>query len=146
MIRVATMDDMDRLLVMGELMHKFGHYENLDFDPRRLYLAFRCHILPDDRLCVVFENNPAVEGFVCASVDPWYGGNDRVASETALFSTISGQGIGRSLIQCYIAWAQYKQAKKINFGVTVGIEDQKVDGLLGQLGFAATGKHYVFKQ
>lgn len=144
-LRLATMDDLPALAVLGREMHDTSSYAGMDYDADRLKKTIT-ELMNKSQFVVVAEgtNGELIGGMLGMCTQSWFG-RDMVANDLALFVTRDERGgmAAVKLIKAFVQWAKLAGAKQIRPGVTTGHE--RAEKLFERLGFARCGASFVME-
>ena len=138
-IRVATLDDLPRILVLGEQLHRESpRWSRLSFD-RAKAAHFLAHlILEPTGVVFVAERNGLVVGGIAGMATAHWSSTDVVAQEVSFFMAPGARGTMTAvrLICALQAWAEIRGAKWLQAGTSTGLDPERTAGLYEQLGFS----------
>lgn len=144
-LRMATLDDLPAMAVLGREMHDTSSYAAMDYDPDRLKETIE-DLMNKSQFVVVAEgtNGELIGGMLGMCTQSWFG-RDMVANDVALFVTRNERGgmAAVKLIKAFIQWARLAGAKQIRPGVTTGHE--RAEELFERLGFTRCGASFVME-
>jgi L-amino acid N-acyltransferase YncA len=142
MIRLATLDDLPMIVMLGREMHGSTDFADLDFDAERVKQTFT-ELMALGQFVVVAENinGDVVGGMAGKCTQSWFG-KDMIATDIALFVQSDARGgvMAVQLIKAFTVWAKMAGARQVRPGVATG--NQRAEGLYGQLGFRRCGTHF----
>jgi RimJ/RimL family protein N-acetyltransferase len=137
-IRVANLEDLPRILELGELLHKEGpRWSRLTFS-REKAEAFMRMLLTDSRgVIFVAERDGMVIGGIAGFAEPHWSSNDTVAQEVSFFMAPEARGsmAATRLICALRAWGDIRGAKWLQAGTSTGLDPERTAGLYERLGF-----------
>ena len=142
MIREATTADVDRMLELGEAMHRESRYAPLAWNADRVRAMIAALIGSQDGLAIVAERSGRIVGGFLGEISPFYFSDATVASDYAVFLDKSERGgiTAARLIREFVEWADQRGATRIQIGVTTGITVDSTCRLFERLGFVETGR------
>lgn len=144
-LRMATMDDLPAMAVLGREMHATSSYAPMDYDPERLKETIT-DMMNKSQFVVVTEdtNGEVIGGMVGMVTQSWFG-RDMVANDLALFVAGNARGgmAAIKMMKAFVHWAKLAGAKQIRPGVTTGHE--RAEQLFERLGFARCGASFVME-
>lgn len=141
MIRPATHDDIDRLVILGEEMHADSHFARLPLDVDKVAALFAHLIESPDGLLIVAEKDSEVIGGFAGYVTEHYFARTKVASDFGLFISRHYRGgmTAARLMKAYATWAKERGAVMIQAGITTGVHVEESTRLYQAIGFRAVG-------
>lgn len=135
MIRYATLDDLDVLMDLAELMHQESpRYSRLSFNSDKV-LALYVNLI-NTGIVLVVEKDQQIVGGLAGFVAPHWFSDDLVASEFGVFllpDHRGGTAVVR-LIKEFIRWSKDKGAKMIQIGVSTGVRTEETAALYKAIG------------
>lgn len=138
-IRVATLDDLPRILELGELLHKESpRWSRLSFN-RAKAAHFIAHlILEANGVVFVAEHNDVVVGGIAGMSSPHWSSDDVLAQEVSFFMAPEARGsmVAVRLIGALRAWGEIRGAKWLTAGTSTGLDPERTAGLYERLGFS----------
>lgn len=144
-LRLATMDDLPDIVVLGRIMHDESTFAPMDYDVDRVKETIG-DLIDKSQFVVVAEgkNGELIGGMAGMVTQSWFG-CDMVANDLALFVTRDERGgmAAVKLIKAFVQWAKLAGAKQIRPGVTTGHE--RAEKLFERLGFARCGASFVME-
>lgn len=144
-LRMATVDDLPALAVLGREMHETSSYAPMDYDPERLKETIS-ELMNKSQFVVVAEdtNGEVIGGMAGMVTQSWFG-RDMVANDLALFVTGDARGgmAAIKMMKAFVHWAKLAGAKQIRPGVTTG--HARAEKLFERLGFARCGASFVME-
>lgn len=144
-LRMATLDDLPAIVVLGRQMHASSTYAPMDYDPDRVKETVAC-LLDKSQFVVVAEdtNGQVVGGMLGTVTQSWFG-QDMVANDLALFVSQDARGgmAAVRLLKAFVQWAKLAGAKQIRPGVTTG--HVRAEQLFDKLGFTRCGASFVMQ-
>jgi GNAT superfamily N-acetyltransferase len=138
-IRVATLDDLPRILELGELLHKESpRWSRLSFN-RAKAAHFIAHlVLEPEGAVFLAEQDGLVVGGIAGMATQHWSSDDVVAQEVSLFMAPEARGsmVAVRLICALQAWAGMRGAKWLQAGTSTGLDPERTAGLYERLGFS----------
>jgi len=138
-IRVATLDDLPRILELGELLHQESpRWARLSFN-RAKAAHFIAHlILEPTGVVFVAEHGGLVVGGIAGMATAHWSSDDVVAQEVSFFMAPEARGrmAAVRLICALRAWGEMRGAKWLQAGTSTGLDPERTAGLYEQLGFS----------
>lgn len=141
MIRPATHDDIDRLVILGEEMHVESRFARLPLDVDKVRALFAHLIESPDGLLIVAEKDGEVIGGFAGYVAEHYFARTKVASDFGLFISRQYRGgmTAARLLKAYATWAKERGAVMIQAGITTGVHVEESTRLYRAVGFSQVG-------
>lgn len=143
MIRAATIDDVSRLLELGQMLHaESPRWRRLSFDVAKVEAQLLDLITsPDGFAWVACDAGGRVIGGLLAQVGEHWSSRDLVAQELSFFVEPSARGAlcAARLIAVADAWAEGKGAKWLQVGTSTAIDPERTAQLYERLGFDRFG-------
>jgi GNAT superfamily N-acetyltransferase len=145
-LRLATVDDLPSICVLGRVMHEESSFAPMDYDVDRMKETIGDLMNKSQFVVVAEDTNGEVIGGMAGMVTQSWFGNDMVANDLALFIHPDHRGgmLAVRLIKSFVRWAKLAGAKQIRVGVTTG--HVNAGGLYERLGFAWCGASYVMER
>lgn len=148
-IRVATLDDLPRILDLGELLHRESpRWSRLRFSRERAAECMRRCIEDARGVIFVAERNGEVVGGIAGWAEQHWASEDVVAQEVSFFMTPGARGsmAATRLICALRAWAEMRGAVWLQAGTSTGLDPERTAGLYERLGFSrcAIGLEVVY--
>ena len=140
MIRVATHEDVPRLVELGRLLHDSSSYAHLGYDEDKV--AQQCMRLMDsDGIVFVAVKDGQIVGFFGGSIAEQWFSRDKVAFDFSFFVHPDHRhGITAvKLIQAFTMWAKDQGATQIRMGITTDVNVEGTTRLYKALGFQDAG-------
>lgn len=138
-IRVATLDDLPRILELGELLHRESpRWSRLSFN-RAKAAHFIAHlILEASGVVFVAEQDGLVIGGIAGMASAHWASDDVVAQEVSFFMAPEARGniVAVRLICALQAWGEIRGAKWLTAGTSTGLDPERTAGLYERLGFS----------
>lgn len=138
-IRVATLDDLPRILELGELLHKESpRWSRLSFNRAKAANMMAQMILEPHGVIFVAEQDGLVVGGIAGFASPHWSSDDIVAQELSFFMAPGARGsiVAVRLICALQAWAEMRGAKWLHAGTSTGLDPERTAGLYERLGFS----------
>lgn len=142
MLRLATLDDIPRMIELGRAMHaESPAFSAMSFDADRLADTARAAITSSHGFAAVAEREGVVVGGLLAMATPHYFSRDLIACDLALFidSGYRGGMAGPRLIGAYAQWARSIGAAKTLLACMAGINSDVLEALCLRLGGRRAG-------
>lgn len=144
-LRLATVNDLPELVVLGRQLHQESTYSSMDYDDE-IVKETLTDLMNKNQFVVVAEDiNRSVVGVMAGSVRESWFGKDLIANDLVLLirKDLRGGLIAYRLIKNFVLWAKLAGAKQIRPGITTGNEN--ADTLYERLGFKRCGSTYFME-
>jgi GNAT superfamily N-acetyltransferase len=141
MIRQATADDIQSLVVLGKIMHDETSYKHVEYAPEKV--AKTCQLMITNGFLMVAEKDGEVVGVMMGDVvTPWYT-DERMGIDYCLYIYPEHRNglIAVRLIKKFEEWCIAMGATQIRPGVGTG--DKNVSRLYKSLGFNSVGEWFL---
>lgn len=141
MIRNATLEDIPRIVEMGQQLAAASTYRAVEYAPDRVEAT--CKLLINSGFLVVAEKEGCVVGAMLGDVyTPWYT-NDRMGIDYSLYIEPEHRNglLAVKMIKRFEEWCIGMGAKQIRPGVGTG--DKNVGRLYRALGYQAVGEWFL---
>lgn len=144
-LRLATVNDLPALCILGKELHDESTFKSMDFDPEILKESLTDLINKNQFLVVAEDINGDVIGVMAGSVTQSWFGSDSIANDLSLIVTKDRRGglAAYRLIESFVKWAKLAGAKQIRPGVATG--SSSADVLYERLGFKRCGSTYFME-
>jgi GNAT superfamily N-acetyltransferase len=142
MIREATTDDIQHLVILGARMYaESERFQSLRFDAQRLTSTIANVIDSPHGFARVMESGGEVVGGLLAVLTPHWFSPDLTACDLALFIAPEHRGTMAPvrLLNAYAAWAHESGAKQILLGIMTGLHVEQTEALCERLGWRRAG-------
>lgn len=143
MIRVATTDDIPRILELGNLLHQTSSFSRHPFDEAKVDALMR-NIMAGAGVVYVAEIDGVVIGGIAGGITEFWFCNEKIGFDFSFFIHPDYRG-GMSaprLIVAFKEWARLNGAVEIHMGVTTGIHTEATGRLYEKMGFELAGPLY----
>lgn len=138
-IRPATLDDLPRILELGELMHRESpRWSRVAFSRPRA-ADFLAQLIMSEWGCVFLaEKDGVIVGGIAGTATPHWASDDILADEASFFMLPEARGsmAGVRLISALKEWAGARGARWLNAGTSTGLDPERTAGLYERLGFS----------
>lgn len=118
-----TKDDLQEILVLAGLFHKYSSFSDLPFCPESVAGMLLNHINSSSHISIVYKTDDGkIIGAAAARIDSPYYTSVNVAFDSYIYVFFDnrGEGICRQLVGTLSAWAKYKNAKRFYIGSSSG--------------------------
>lgn len=147
-IRAATLDDLPRILDLGELMHNESpRWRKLAFNRARAADFLARLILSDWGAVFLAEQSGQVLGGIAGTALPHWCSDDVLAQEIVFFMTPEARG-GMSavrLVRKFKEWGAERGAVWAEAGTSTGLDPERTAGLYELAGFSRCSIGLEFK-
>jgi L-amino acid N-acyltransferase YncA len=144
-LRMATVDDLPAIVMLGRVMHQESSFAPMNYDMDCVKGTIS-DLINKSQFVVVAEdkNGKVIGGMVGMVTQSWFG-RDMVANDLALFVASDARGgmAAIKMMKAFIHWAKLAGAKQIRPGVTTG--HARAEKLFQRLGFARCGASFVME-
>jgi GNAT superfamily N-acetyltransferase len=143
-IRPATARDLPELLALGRRFHAESVYHSLPFDEPRVARRIGDYLESSVRCLFVATHEDRLVGMLGGFLDRYFFCDAKLAYD-AFFYIVPPHRDGRlaaALVERLRAWAEAAGAHELCFGVSSGINDQRVGRYYEHLGFQRAGALY----
>lgn len=143
MIRVATHDDIPRLIDLGKMLHDQSSFAALDFDRIKVRASLLAIIDGAGVVFVAERDGEIVGGFAGGVASHWFG-NDMFGFDYSFFiEPTRRHGITAiKLLTAFREWAKLRGAREIRLGISTGIMIEQTGALYEAFGMTLTGPLY----
>jgi L-amino acid N-acyltransferase YncA len=144
-LRLATVDDLPAIVVLGRVMHEESSFAPMDYDVDRMKETIGDLMNKSQFVVVAEDTNGEVIGGMAGMVTQSWFGNDMVANDLALFIHPDHRGgmLAVRLIKSFVRWAKLAGAKQIRPGVISG--NRTAEALYDRLGFTRCGATFCME-
>lgn len=141
MIRNATHEDIDVLVLLGREMHKESRYREMPFSEPKVRNLLAGMIVDPNGCLLVYEKDGKITGGIAGFISEHYFSTGKIASDLALFITQDKRGgmAAARLVKAFAQWATEAGADIVQVGVTTGVNTDGVERLYNALGFKNVG-------
>ena len=143
---MATLEDLDVLMDIGESMHKESpRFSRMSYSPAKVLQMFIDLINADCGLIVVAEQDDKIIGGIAAIVSQHWFSQDLMASDIALFIVPEHRGgiTAVRLVKHYVAWAKEQGAVITQMGISTGVHADETAAMFKAIGLKQFG--YLFE-
>lgn len=144
MIRMASMKDIDQLIVLAGLFYCESNIE-LNFNEAHLEESFKRFIEMPEFCLIVIENQEKIIGMLVGAAYPNFFSGDMQAQEMLWFidNAHRRSGLGKELLKNFEAWALSKGAKEIAMVALRSLNSDKVAQIYKSLGYKEIERSFV---
>lgn len=141
-IRILNQNDVLEIVSrIRDAGNESGWTKELDFNPEYVSAQVSAMIQSDDYLVIGSDDVGAI--MIACVASNWFSPTEQ-ARELIVYvhPSIRKNGHAKKLVDYYIAWAKGRGVARINIGISLGIQPEKVAELYQSLGFEKSG--YLF--
>ncbi len=138
-IRVGTLEDLPRIMELGEKLHKESpRWARLTFNPEKAAAFMRMLIESDNGVVFVAERAGVIVGGIAGYAEPHWSSDDVIAQEISFFMDDSARGsmAATRLVCALAAWGELRGARWLHAGTSTGLDPERTAGLYERLGFS----------
>ncbi len=142
MIRTASVDDLDRLVLLAELMAaESPSYSAYTLDIERVRRTIEAMINSPDATVLITEDGTGMLGAYVGQL-PWF--TEKFAFEAGFFVIQEMRGTRRAieLIRGFETWAASMGVKEIKIGTSTGVHHDKTTSIFTRLGYRLAGESF----
>lgn len=146
MIREATVEDIPRLLELGEQMHDESRFARLQFAPEKVEALLRVMLYDREQYCAfVAQHSDRVIGGLLGLCVERYFSHARVAQDLAIFIEPGKRGgvAAIGLIRAFRKWARERDAIDLEIAVNTGVQPLRTGRLLQACGMEPIATLYT---
>lgn len=146
MIRVATEEDLPRLLELGKMMHgESENYRGISYDEDKVRATLK-ELIDGAGVIFLYESMGKVYGGIAGALSEFWFSRERLASDLSLFVEPSHRNglIAVKLSLAFLNWAKLVGARRVQLGITTGAATEKASSLYRSLGLEDSGQ--LFKK
>lgn len=143
MIRTATLDDIPRILELGESLHQTSDFRRLPFDREKVETLIS-GLVSGVGVVFVSEIDGIITGGIAGGLTEFWFCREKVAFDFSFFihSDYRGGMSAPRLIIAFCEWAKLNGAREIHMGITTGIHVDATSRLYEKMGFSLSGPLY----
>jgi len=143
MIRVATLNDIDTIVEIGNVMHLESSYRDLPFDCDKVKCLMAGLINGHGIVFVAEKGGSIIGGFAGGIADFWFN-NVSHAFDYGLFILPDHRGGSAAirLLSAFEHWAKSMGAVWCDVGITTGVHAEKTGKMYEKLGYHQSGLLY----
>lgn len=144
-LRLATVDDLPAIVVMGRILHQESTFATMDYDIDVVKETIGSLIDKKQFVVVAEDTNGEVIGGMAGSVTQSWFGKDAVANDLSLFVHPDRRGglVAYRLVEAFVQWARMAGAKQIRPGVITG--NRSAESMYERLGFKRCGATFFME-
>lgn len=141
MIRVATESDIHRIVELGEMLHQESdEYRDIEYD--RLKVAeTMLALIRAEGVIFLYESGGEVLGGIAGGMSEFWFSRERIAGDFSLFVHPDHRHgmIAVKLSLAFHNWARLMGARRVQMGITTGINTEGTARLYQSLGMKKVG-------
>lgn len=147
MLRLATIDDLESLILLVHDLHEESRFSELEFSVEKVASLMSGCILDDDKLLVVVEEYGTVIGGIAGYVAEALTSCELVGGDFGVFVSPSHRGgiTAARLIKYFLHWAKSSGAKVSQLGISTGVQVEETGRLYEMMGGVRYGSLYEFR-
>ena len=140
--------DIAQVIDLAMTFHRESDFADMDFDSL-IFAETVAHCVLSESACAYVvkkreKQGESIIGFIGASVERCNFGRDFISYDQALYVDPRHRGVhgylaAQLLLKAYIRWAQRKNAKRIFYNITAGINNQRAIDVIKRAGFVEYG-------
>lgn len=140
MIAAAKLEDVIRIVDLGEMLHQESTYRDIPYS-RQKVAALMTKLIAEDGVVFVSKKDGVVVGGIAGGVTPYWFSDELVGYEYSFFlEPGSRHGISAlKLINAFKAWCKARGAKRLRMGITTGINADGTARFYRMAGFSDAG-------
>jgi len=148
-IREATIDDAQRILELGRILHAESYYSDYSLDQSRAKAAINDILAyPKQASLLLAENNQGVIiGMLAVRMGTMFYFNRPVAQEQMFYVHPEWRGSSAAikLIMAFRQWSMNRGANEIMISINAGIGLEQLPRLMQRLGFSHVGHSFALR-
>jgi len=146
MIEVGKIEDVDRMVELGALMHAESDYRSIPYDRYKVSALLRRLMTQDGVVFVVRQGGEIVGGIAGGVTEYWFS-EEKVGYEHALFMRPDTRNgiMAIRLIKALKAWCKLQGAKELRMGITTGVHVEATARLYRSQGAKDAGLFFVME-
>jgi len=142
MIRVATLDDVDRISELGESLHSESSYSYLPYDIQKVRHLMAGLIGGGYGIVFVAEKDGEIIGGIAGGIAEFWFCNESHGFDYSFFVHPEHRGGSAAfrLLVAFESWCKRMGCKHIDIGITTGIHVEKTTRFYEKMGFEKSGQ------
>lgn len=144
MIRPATVEDIPRIVELGEMLHQESRYAPISFSKEKVAALMR-HLIEVEGVVFVAEVDGEIVGGIAGSVTEFWFSTEKQAFDYSFFLAPEARH-GMQAVRLMVAfenWAKLRGVRQIDMGITTDIHVDKSARLYTGMGYKECGKLFV---
>lgn len=140
MIEVAKLEDVIRIVDLGELLHQESTYRGIPYSRPKVAILMTKLIAEDGVVFVAKKDGVIVGGIAGGVTEHWFS-DEKVGFEYSFFLAKEARnGITAiRLIRAFASWCSLRGAKAMKMGITTGINAERTAEFYRSLGMKDDG-------
>ena len=140
MIRVATHEDIPRIIELGRVLHAESSYSTIPYKEDKVE-ATMLNVIATGVIFVAEHDGEVVGGIAGGIAEHWFS-TERTAFDYSFFihPEFRNGAIAIRLMTAFFEWAKLLGAKTIRMGITTGIHVERTAKLYRAMGFHEVGQ------
>lgn len=142
MIRVATEEDIPRIVELGRMLHsESDEYRDINYDTDKVTETMR-GLLNSSGVIFLYERGGEVLGGIAGGMSEFWFSRERIAGDFSMFVHPEARNglIAVKLMLAFHNWARLMGAKRVQMGITTGINEEGTARLYQSLGMRHAGR------
>ena len=146
MIEVAKLEDVARIVDLGEMLHQESTYRTIPYSRSKVATLMTKLIMADGVVFVSKKNGVIVGGIAGGVTEHWFS-EEHVGFEYSFFLEPGARhGItAMRLMRAFSTWCRMQGAKSLRMGITTGINYESTKRLYLSMGFKFDGALFVLE-
>ena len=142
MIRVATLDDIETIVSLGERLHVESSYSYLPFNAMKVRYLMAGIIGGDNGVVFVAEKAGEIIGGIAGGVTEFWFCDELHGFDYSFFVHPEHRGGSAAfrLLLAFESWCKNMGAKQMDIGITTGIHVDKTTRFYEKMGFVKSGQ------
>lgn len=144
MIRPATIEDIPRIVELGNMLHQESRYAAISFSEEKV-AALMKHLIQVDGVVFVAEVDGEIVGGIAGGVTEFWFSTEKQAFDYSFFLAPDARH-GMQAVRLMVAfesWAKLRGARQVDMGITTDIHVDKSARLYTGMGYKDCGKLFV---
>lgn len=141
MIRVATEEDICRIVELGEILHQESdEYRDIQYD-RGKVTETMLGLINSGGVVFLYESGGVILGGIAGGMSEFWFSRERIAGDFSLFVHPDHRNgmIAVKLSLAFHNWARLMGARRVQMGITTGINTEGTGRLYQSLGMRMSG-------
>ena len=142
--KVGTLEDIPHIYALGKQMHEESEFSEMHWNPGKVEKWLHYNVTQDNRFVMCAYDEGRLAGVLIGSLSNFYFGDSTLASDLLWYvgKDYRGTRTGIKLLKLFRAWAEEKQADRIQVGISSGLSMDRTGALLKRMGFNQIGGLY----
>lgn len=139
MIRIATLEDIPRIVELGQAMHAESNYATIPYVEEKVAASVAEFI--QHGVVFVAENDGIVIGGIAGGIMEQWFSTEKTAFDYSFFihPEFRRGATAIRLVTAFCEWAKALGAKTVRMGITTGVNVERTSKLYQALGFVEVG-------